>query len=99
MAPNNSMREILYFDLIKEARASYFVEYQPPVSNNPFATLNVVYPESYELASVASAMKSEVMYWLVRYPVPIMAWAFNAAENIIRPNGDLDDGVLVGWYA
>jgi hypothetical protein len=99
MAPNNSTREILYFDLIKEARGSYFVEYQPPVSNNPFATLNLVYPESYDLGSVADTMRAEVAHWLARYPVPIMAWAYDAAENSIRPHGDADDGLLVGWYA
>jgi len=99
MAPNNSTREILYFDLIKEDRGSYFVEYQPPVSNNPFATLNLVYPESYDLGSVADTMKAEVAHWLARYPVPIMAWACDAAGNSIRPHGDADDGLLVGWYA
>lgn len=90
--------EILYFDEIKEDRGTYFVEYQPPVSKNPFATLNLVYPEDYEVASVAETMKSEVEHWLRRFPVPIMAWAYDAAENSIRPNGKADDGLLVGWY-
>ena len=44
-------------------------------------------------------MKTEVAHWLARYPVPIMAWAWDAAENAIRPHGDEDDGLLVGWYA
>ena len=98
MAPNNSTREILYFDPIKEDRGSYFVEYQPPISTNPFATLNLVYPEGYDLGSVADTMKAEVARWLARYPVPIMAWAYDAAEDSIRPHGDADDGLLVGWY-
>jgi hypothetical protein len=99
MAPDNSKREILHFDLIKEDRGLYFVEYRPPVSNNPFATLNLVYPERYDLGSVADAMKAEVARWLARYPVPIMVWAYDAAENSIRPHGDADDGLLVGWHA
>ncbi len=99
MALNNSTRETLYFDLIKEDRGSYFVEYHPPVSRNRFATLNLVYPESYDIGSVADTMKAEVARWLARYPVPIMAWAYDAAENSIRPQGDADDGLLVGWYA
>ena len=44
-------------------------------------------------------MKAEVAHWLTRYPVPIMVWAYDAAENNIRPQGDADDGLLVGWYA
>jgi uncharacterized membrane protein len=99
MALNNSTRELLYFDRIKEDRGPYFVEYKPPVSNSPLATLNLVYPESYDLDSVADTMKAEVAHWLARYPVPIMAWAWDAAENRIRPRGDTDDGLLVGWYA
>lgn len=96
---NNSAREILYFEPIKEGRSSYFVEYHPPVSDNPFATLSLVYPATYELDSVADSMKTEVAHWLARYPVPIMAWAYDAAENLIRPHGAADDGLLVGWYA
>jgi hypothetical protein len=98
MTPNQTMREPLYFEQIKETRDSYFVEYQPPVSNNPFATLNVVYPGDYDRTSVASTMKTEIAHWIGRYPVPIMAWAYDAAENSIRPNGDADDGLLIGWY-
>lgn len=94
-----AMREILYFNPIKENRGSYFVEYRPPVSNNPFAALNLVYTASYDLNSVADSMQAEVAYWLARYPVPIMTWAFDAEENAIRPHGDSDDGLLVGWYA
>jgi hypothetical protein len=99
MAPKNFTREILHFDLIKEDRGSYFVEYRPPVSNYPFATLILTYPEKFELGSIADTMKQEVANWLARYPVPIMAWACDAAENSILPNGDADDGLLVGWYA
>jgi hypothetical protein len=39
LVPNDSTGEILYFDPIEEDRGSYFVKYQPPVSNNPFAKL------------------------------------------------------------
>jgi hypothetical protein len=98
VTPENPSREVLHFDCIKEDRGSYFVEYQPPISNNPFATLYLVYPESYELGSVAETMKAEVARWLARYPVPVMAWACDAAENGIRPHDDKDDGLLVGWH-
>lgn len=99
MAPNASKRELLYFDSIKEDRGSYFVEYRPPVSNNPFATLTLEYPGRYDLGSVGHAMRAEVAHWLTRYPVPIMAWAYDAAENSIRPHSDADDGLLIGWNA
>jgi len=91
-------REQLYFDAIKEDRGSYFVEYQPPVANNTFATLSVVYPDIFELNQVGECMRTEMIHWLARYPVPVMVSAFDVAENIIRPNGSSDDGFLVGWF-
>jgi hypothetical protein len=98
MTQSNASREVLYFKSIKEDRGSYFVEYHPAASNT-FATLSLIYSESHDLASVADTLKTEVARWLARYPVPIMAWAYDAADNTIRPNGDVDDGLIVGWYA
>jgi hypothetical protein len=89
----------LYFDAIKESRGSYFVEYQPPVSDNPFATMSIVYPGTFELKQVAETMRTEMIRWLDRYPVPVMIWAYDVAENSIQPNGSSDDGLLVGWLA
>ena len=91
--------EQLYFDALKEARGSYFVEYQPPVSSNPFATLNLVYPGAFALPKVAEDMRSEMDHWLARYRVPLMVSAFDVAENVIRPHGNNDDASLVGWHA
>ena len=81
-------REPLYFDAIKEDRGSYFIEYQTPVANNPFATLNVVYPGAFELNQVADSMRTEMVHWLARYPVPVIVSAFDVAENIIRNYGE-----------
>lgn len=92
-----SAKEQLYFESIKENRGSYFVEYQPPVANNPFANLSLVYPETFEPSHVAESMVQEMTHWLKRYPVAVMVTAFDAAEDIIRPNGE--DGFLVGWFA
>jgi hypothetical protein len=99
MASNNPTREQLYFDSIKEDRGSYFVEYQPPVTTNPFATLTLVYPETHELGSVAETMKTEVAHWLNRYPVPVMVGAFDSGENTIYPLGNTGDTSLFGWYS
>lgn len=75
------------------------MEYRPPVSGNSHATLHLVFTENPALAAVADAMKSEAEHWLRRYPVPIMAFAWDAAENRIQPHGDEDDALLVAWQA
>jgi hypothetical protein len=36
--------------------------------------------------------------WLARYHVPLMVSAFDAAENVVRPNGKDNDAFLVGWH-
>ena len=94
----NLPREQLYFGSIKENRDSYFVEYHPPVSNKPVATLNLVYPSQYDLKEVARSMRSEMEHWIKRYPIPVMVSAFDAADNVLRPNDPHEDGFLVGWF-
>lgn len=93
------MPEQLFFESIKEHCGAYFVEYQPPVAGNTFATLSLVFPESPELSHVADLMQSELKRWLIRYPVPLMITAFDAKEDIIRTNENPDDCHLVGWRA
>jgi hypothetical protein len=93
----NITREQLYFESIKESRGPYFVDYQPPIASNPYAILNLVYPGEFVPSEVATSMRSEMESWIKRYPVPLMVFAFDAAENVIRPNDAADDGVLVGW--
>jgi hypothetical protein len=94
----SSVRELLYFEKVREDRGNYYVEYLPPVSNSPHAILNVVFPNSYELGFVANCMIKEVTDWLLRYPVPIMASAWDNVEERILPHGISDDGFLFGWF-
>jgi hypothetical protein len=95
---NQSAAEQLFFDPLRVPRDSYFVEYQPPIAKSPFATLSVVYPDSYAMSQVAETMRTEMVHWMTRYPVPVMVWASDAADTRIRPNGWSDDGCLIGWF-
>lgn len=74
----------IYFGEVKEDRGWYFVEYSPPHESLRFATLNVVLPEPAEKERVVQAIESEVRAWLLRYPVPIMATAFDATGSVLR---------------
>ena len=89
------MNELL-FESIKEERELYFVEYQPPVANNEFAILNLVFPTEVAWDGVKEALDEEVEHWLQRYSVPLMVWAWDEKEDIIRPP-NLDGGCLVAW--
>jgi hypothetical protein len=90
-------RERLYFESIKESRGNYFVEYQPPVGDGQIANLTLVYSNEFKVDEVGERMRAEMVHWIARYPVPVMVGACDAAENTIRPNGNDDDGYLIGW--
>lgn len=90
------MNERLYFNNIRESRESYFVEYQPPTASTDFATLNVIFLLPLTWEDVSEHLDQEVRYWIGRYPVPMMVWAFNNKEDILEsPDGK--ERVLVVW--
>lgn len=92
------IRDELYFDPIKEHRGAYFVEYQPPVADATFATMNLVFIDAAENIAIVAAMNTELELWLQRYAVPLMITAWDAKENMLRPNGE-DTPHLVGWLS
>ncbi len=92
------MNEILYFDSIREKRDSYFVEYYPPTPNSSFATLNLVFPNEVSWKHVSELLDEEVRHWMGRYRVPLMVWAFDSKEDIIRPSNHASD-CLVAWIS
>lgn len=77
----------LFFNTIKEGRSWYFVEYGPPITSYPFATLNFVVPGAADPSDVAAAMEHEVRTWLARYPVPIMVTPFDRKGDVLRLKG------------
>lgn len=90
------MAEPLYFEDVKEARDGYFVEYQPPSQDIAFATMNLVFTRTLDKTAVADVMLTESAAWVKRYGVPVMASAWDAQEDRIKPK-DEGDSFLVGW--
>lgn len=91
------MTGYLYFDNIRETRDSFFVEYQPPVADNPFATLYIIFPHAVLWDRLRKIFDEEVQHWVRRYPVPLMVWALDDKEDTIRlPNSDGD--CLFAWH-
>ena len=97
MSSNLPEQETLKFGALKEHRGSYYVEYQPPASGSSIAILNLVYSQDVERDAVAENVVAEVEHWLRRFPVPVMATAWDLSENKIRPTSLNDDGHLMGW--
>lgn len=76
-------REELRFESIKESRGPYFVEYQPPGPASPFGILSLVITQRAEADQVAALLEKEAQQWVVRYPIPLMASAFDETESLI----------------
>lgn len=90
------MSQHLYFDGIKEHRGSYVVEYRPPVADNQFATLNLIFLEQVSWERVTKLLDTEVRLWMARYPVPLMVFACDDKEDTLRPTNSEGD-CLVAW--
>lgn len=91
----------LKFQTIREGRQRYFCEYNPPIANHRFATLDITFPNVTLVADVTRACELEIEIWVKRYGVPVMLTAWDAAEEQIAladPYGkDVLKDKLVGW--
>ena len=81
------MVENIYFEHINKKTESYFLEYSPPVGSIPFASLNVTYVSDVTLERVATDLEVLSKEWISRYPVPIMASAFDKHGDLINLEG------------
>ena len=68
----------LIFSAIREDRDWYFVEYKPPYTGSNHAVLTLTVLRHATAEAVASAMESEALIWLKRYPIPIWTTAFDS---------------------
>ncbi len=92
------MNQYLYFDSIRERRESYFAEYQPPVADSQFATLSLIFLHQVSWERVTESLDKEIRFWMRRYPVPLMVWAYDDKEDILRPTDGGRD-CLVAWIS
>jgi hypothetical protein len=89
----------IHFEPIKESRGEYFVEYYPPAPAHRFASLQVIFPENAALTDIATKMEQEVSDWIAKYPVPIMASAFDDSGDLYDLNTVRPFNHVVGYLA
>lgn len=87
----------LKFETVKKAHGWYFVEYLPPAPGVPFSNIQLSVIEPQSTSDIAKALETEAKYWLSRYPIPLMATAFSASEDVIRLKDVRDDDLLFAW--
>jgi hypothetical protein len=94
---NNMILQDGYWDVLKEDRGNYFVEYYPLKSNSFFASLSLVFLCSIDANTVANIMENELHTWLSRFPIPIMVSAFDDTGSVISLNGIRPINHLIGF--
>src|SRR6188472_3796580 len=88
----------VFRDDIKERRDLHYVTYQPADSRFPFAFLHLVYPGRIpDRKCIAEHMTREMADWLVRFPVPVMVSAFNAADDCLKVHDESLESHLMGY--
>ncbi len=93
------MSEKLYFEKAKEHRGEYFVEYNPLYPGQNFAHLEITFLVEPPLERVIEVLNQELDLWMSRYPVTLMAAAFDDTGSVIdpTPNASKSSLHLVGW--
>ena len=77
------MTEKVYFNSVKEKHEAFFVEYHPPMHNVPFATLHINYHKAEDTKEVIAQLETQASIWAEKYPVPVMASAFDEYGDLI----------------
>lgn len=88
--------EKLYFDKIKEKHDSLIVEYNPPAINHSYAMLSITSIKPIELIELIDRMESLTEKWIERYPVPLMASAFDQFGALIDLTTKRKSNHLIG---
>lgn len=88
----------VFRNAIKEHRQSYFVSYQPADVRYSFALIQLTFLDEHtDVAQVKHAVEYELNYWLRRYPLPVMASAYNAKEDLIEVSPKTGQSLLMGF--
>lgn len=83
MEMNRKVSKKLDFESLKERGDNFFVEYSPPGPGMLFATLSVTYIVDVTVDKVINELECQNRKWIERYPVPLMASAFDKLGDLI----------------
>lgn len=94
---NNTSKQAIYFDQLKESREGYFVEYTPPRGGERFASLALVFTQDTAVGCVQRAMTEEASTWTRRYRVPVLVSSFDEKGDTVELNKVWGKDNLVAW--
>jgi hypothetical protein len=86
--------EKVYFNSVKEKHETFFIEYHPPIHNFPFATLHINYHKHADTKEVIIQLEIHAIKWAKKYPIPVMASAFDEYGDLISFGSDKESSHL-----
>ena len=88
----------MFRDKVKKHRGKYFVIYNPADGDSWLAMVSLVFPDdTVDISEVRHAMDEELRYWLNRFAVPVMVFAFDAKDGLIPCSEEPNESNLMGY--
>jgi hypothetical protein len=85
------------YEKIEEKRNGFYVEYNPVFTGQEFAILEVNIYDKKLSDNIKNIAESELEYWALKYPVPIMLMIDNKTDEEWRTKDKIGHGFLLGY--
>ena len=85
------------FDDIEEKRDGFYVEYSPVFTDQEFAILRVNIYDAKLSDNIKNIAESELKYWALKYPTPIMLMIDNKTDEEWRTKDIIGHRFLLGY--
>ncbi|MFB9867080.1 hypothetical protein [Vreelandella sulfidaeris] len=84
------------YDDVEEKREGYYVSYSPVFTDQEFAIVKVYIYDSNLSSKIKNIAESELKYWALKYPTPIMLMIDNKTDEEWRTKDKLGHNFLLG---
>lgn len=86
------------YDAVIEYRDGYYVEYFPlNFKKSNIAQLNLICTSKMVPIEIAELIEKEFVYWISKYPIPLMVMAFNEDDSKINLKSIRNSSELIGY--
>ncbi|PKG79874.1 hypothetical protein CXF80_17035 [Shewanella sp. Actino-trap-3] len=85
------------YEKIEEKRNGFYVEYNPVFTGQEFAILSVNIYDTKLSGNIKNIAESELEYWALKYPAPIMLMIDNKTDEEWRTKDKIGHSFLLGY--
>jgi hypothetical protein len=85
------------YEKIEEKRNGFYVEYNPVFTGQEFAILSINIYDTKLSGNIKNIAESELEYWALKYPAPIMLMIDNKTDEEWRTKDKIGHSFLLGY--